>query len=161
MIAAGRIALPRVPWADLACVPGKAHLLVAELDPSFCGGRVADDPFDTQRLREGVNLTNRVCTHLKLRGTHSTTTSRAESGSLVLCAFQSREDRDAVADIVEARASVEDAADWASRRVFSLTAAMHERLVSVGGETDNRYAGRRRRDRERKASEQTLRWGEV
>ena len=152
--------MPKVPWADLAGDPAKAHLLAAELEESFFGGRSANDPFDSHRLREGVNLISRVCTRLKLGGLYSATTSRAGSGSLVLCVFESEEDRDRVGDLVEARASA-DGGDWSSRRQFSLTAAMHERLVSVGGETDNRYAGRRRRDRERNAAEQTLRWGDV
>ncbi|WP_428680011.1 hypothetical protein [Reyranella sp.] len=153
--------MPKVPWVDLACHPRRAHLLVAELDPSFFGGRIADDPFDSQRLREGVNLVSRVCTRLKLRSRYSATTSRVGCGSVVLCAFESDKDRDRVADLVAARASIGSDCEWGSRRTFGLNSATHERLVTVGGETDNRYAGRRRRDRERSAAEQTLRWGDV
>jgi len=153
--------LPKVQWADLACDPGKAHLLVAELDPSFFGGRIASDPFDSQRLREGVNLMSRVCTKLKLRGAHAVAASRAGIASDVLCAFGESEDRNRVAALVNADVDGPDKKGWASSRLFTLTAGSHERLVSVGGETDNRYAGRRRRDRERSASEQTLRWGDL
>lgn len=153
--------MPKVPWADLAGDAGKAHLLIADLEDTFFGGRSANDPFDSHRLREGVNLLSRVCTRLKLAGTYSITTSRAGSGSLVLCAFENEDDRDRVGGLVDARCTREDRAEWASRRQFSLTASMHERLISVGGETDNRYAGRRRRDRERSAAEQGLRWGDV
>ena len=153
--------MPKIPWAVLVCEPGNAHLLVAELDPSFFGGRIATDPFDSERLREGVNLMSRVCTRLKLRASYSATTSRAGSGSLVLCLFECRDDRDRVGDLAEAQTSLEDDGQWGSRRAFTLTSVAHERLVSVGGETDNRYAGRRRRDRDRKAAEQTLRWGDV
>lgn len=134
---------------------------MAQLDSSFFGGPVADDPFDSHRLREGVNLMGRVCTRLKLAGVHAATTSRARSGSLVLCLFESRADRDRVADLAGAQASVEDAEGWASRRDFALCAAVHEQLVAIGGETDNRYAGRRRQERDRAAAAQTLRWGDA
>ena len=127
--------MPKIPWADLACEPGKAHLLVAELEPSFSGGRFATDPFDSERLR-GVNLMSSVCTRLKLRATYSATTSRAGSGSLVLCVFESRDYRDRVADLVEARASVEDDCEWGSRCVVARTSVAHERLMSVGGESN-------------------------
>lgn len=153
--------MPKVPWADLAADPHKVHLLVAQLEASFFGGRIAEDPFDSHRLREGVNLMSRVCTKLKLRGLHSATTSRADRFGLVLCLFQHRDDRDCVADLVEASASPQGDGEWASRRVFALTAGSHERLVVVGGETDNRYAGRRRRERDRSAAEQSLRWGDI
>ena len=153
--------MPKVQWADLACDPGKAHLLVAELDPSFFGGRIPSDPFDSQRLREGVNLMSRVCTKLRLGATHSATTSRAGNASMVLCAFAAKEDRDKVAALFDSEVNAQEPGEWASRRRFALTGATHERLVSVGGETDNRYAGRRRRDRERSDAEQTLRWGDV
>lgn len=152
--------MSKVPWADLSQAPMQAHLLVAELDASFFGGKVASDPFDSHRLREGVNLMSRVCTRLRLAGHHAATTSRAEGASLVLCLFEKRGDRDTVADLAAAGRS-EEAAEWASRRVFSLCAAAHERLVAVGGETDHRYAGRRRRERERDAVVQSLRWGDV
>ncbi|WP_422016150.1 hypothetical protein [Reyranella sp.] len=153
--------MPKVQWPNLACDPGKAHLLVAELAPSFFGGRIASDPFDSQRLREGVNLMSRVCTKLKLRGSHSVTTSRAGNASVVLCAFGDTQDRNRVAALVEVATDGQETREWASRRVFTLTAKAHERLVSVGGETDNRYAGRRRRERERSAAEQSLRWGDI
>jgi len=153
--------LPKVQWTDLACDPGKAHLLVAELDPSFFGGRIASDPFDSQRLREGVNLMSRVCTKLKLRGSHSVTTSRAGNASVVLCAFGDTEDRNRVAALIDLETDGKETGQWASRRAFTLTAKAHERLIAVGGETDNRYAGRRRRERERSAAEQSLRWGDI
>lgn len=153
--------MPKVQWADLAREPVNAHLLVAELAPCFFGGRIENDPFDSQRLREGVNLMSRVCTKLKLRGTHATTTSRADNGSLVLCIFENREDRDRVADLASAAPCGEANGEWASQRTFALTTECHEQLVLVGGETDNRYAGRRRRDRDRAAAEQTLRWGDA
>lgn len=152
--------MPKVSWADLVHISAKAHLLVAELEPSFFGGRVATDPFDSQRLREGFQLMGRVCTRLKLDGAHSATTSRTQSDSRVLCLFEKRDDRDKVADLVEAGDVAEDVEGWASRRIFALCTAVHERLVSIGGETDNRYAGRRRRERERNAAAQTLRWGD-
>jgi hypothetical protein len=154
------IVLSKIPWAELSQAPIRAHLLVAELDASFFGGKVSRDPFDSHRLREGVNLMSRVCTRLKLVGRHAATTSRAGGGSLVLCLFEKREDRDVVADLVAAGLS-EEAEPWASRRVFSLCAAAHDRLVAVGGETDHRYAGRRRREREREAATQSLRWGDA
>ena len=152
--------LSKVPWAELSQAPMWAHLLVAELDASFFGGKVSSDPFDSHRLREGVNLMSRVCTRLRLTGRHAATTSRAEGTSLVLCLFEKREDRDAVGDLAAAGRS-EGAEEWASRRIFSLCAAAHERLVAVGGETDQRYAGRRRREREREAAMQSLRWGDA
>lgn len=152
--------MPRVQWTDLACDPGRTHLLVAALAPCFFGGRIEADPFDSQRLREGVNLMSRVSTRLELRGRHSATTSRADGRSLVLCIFECQEDRDRVADLVSAPACAKEEDEWASRRTFVLTAKCHERLVVVGGEADNRYAGRRRRERERAAAEQTLRWGD-
>ena len=145
--------MPKVPWADLAGDPAKAPLLAAELEESFFGGRSANDPFDSHRLREGVNLISRVCTRLRLGGLYSATTSRAGSGSLVLCVFESEEDRDRVGDLVEARASA-DGGDWSSRRQFSLTAAIHERLVS-------RFDSGLTVAIERNAAEQTLRWGDV
>lgn len=152
--------MPKVQWTALACDPGKVHLLVAELDASFFGGRIASDPFDSQRLREGVNLMTRVCTKLKLCSSYSVTASRAGNASVVLCAFGDSEDRNRVAALVEVEVDGQEPPDWASRRLFSLTAVAHECLVSVGGETDNRYAGRRRRERERSAAEQSLRWGD-
>lgn len=153
--------MPKVQWAAFACDTEKAHLLVAELDPSFVGGRTHSDPFDSQRLREGVNLMSRVCTKLNLRGSYSVTTSRAGSASVVLCAFGDCEDRNRVAALVEAETDGHETCGWASRRLFTLTAMAHERLVSVGGETDNRNAGRRRRERDRRAAEQSLRWGDL
>jgi hypothetical protein len=42
-----------------------------------------------------------------------------------------------------------------------LNSTVHDSLVAVGGETDNRYAGRRRHERERDAAAQSLRWGDV
>lgn len=154
------ISLSKVPWADLSQAAKQAHLLVAELDASFFGGKVPSDPFDSHRLREGANLLSRVCTRLGLAGRHAATTSRAEGASRVLCLFEKREDRDMVADLAAAGRS-EEAGDWASRRILSLCAAAHERLVAVGGETDHRYAGRRRREREREAAVQSLRWGDT
>lgn len=153
--------MSKVPWAKLAQSPAKSHLLIAELDSSFFGGKGANDTFDSQRLREGVNLMSRVCTRLKLGGRHAATTSRAESGSRVLCLFENLEDRDKVADLANARVAEEDAKGWASRRGFGLCSTVHESLVAVGGETDNRYAGRRRRERERDAAAQSLRWGDT
>jgi len=153
--------LPKVQWADLACDPGKAHLLVAELDPSFFGDRIGNDPFDSQRLREGVNLMSRVCTNLKLRDRHSVTMSRARNASVVLCAFGDSEDRNRVAALIHLETDGQETGEWASRRAFTLTAKAHERLIAVGGETDNRHAGRRRRQRERSAAEQSLRWGDL
>lgn len=152
--------MPKIPWADLAQAPAEAHLLVARLDASFFGGKVANDPFDSHRLREGVNLISRVCTRLRLDGSHAATTSRAQGASLVLCLFDTREDRDKVADLAAATES-EESGEWASRRVFSLCATVHDRLVAVGGETDNRYAGRRRRERDREAAAESLRWGDT
>jgi len=153
--------LPKVQWADLACDPGKAHLLVAELDPSFFGDRIGNDPFDSQRLREGVNLMSRVCTNLKLRDRHSVTMSRARNASVVLCAFGDSEDRNRVAALIHLETDGQETGEWASRRAFTLTAKAHERLIAVGGESDNRHAGRRRRQRERSAAEQSLRWGDL
>ena len=153
--------MPKVQWADLACDPGKAHLLVAELDPSFFGDRIGNDPFDSQRLREGVNLMSRVCTNLKLRDRHSVTMSRARNASVVLCAFGDSEDRNRVAALIHLETDGQETGEWASRRAFTLTAKAHERLIAVGGESDNRHAGRRRRQRERSAAEQSLRWGDV
>lgn len=152
--------MSKVPWAELSQAPANVHLLVGELDSSFFGGKVASDPFDSHRLREGVNLVSRVCTRLKLRGSHGATTSRARGASLVLCIFENGQDRDRVAELAGATA-VEESDEWASRRVFSLCSAAHERLVAVGGETDNRHAGRRRRERERDAAAQSLRWGDA
>lgn len=152
--------MPKVSWADLARAPARAHLLVARLDESFFGGKVTRDPFDSHRLREGVNLMGRVCTHLKLAGTHAATTSRAQGASLVLCLFEVRADRDTVAELA-AGAPPGQPGEWASSREFLLCATVHDRLVAVGGETDNRYAGRRRRERDREASAQTLRWGDI
>lgn len=152
--------MSKVPWAELSQLPAQAHLLVAQLDASFFGGMVASDPFDSQRLREGVNLLSRVCTRLKLGGNHAATTSREHGATLVLCLFDRREDRDTVADLAAAR-TAEEAGEWASRRVFSLCAVVHDRLVTVGGETDNRHAGRRRRERDREAAAQSLRWGDA
>ena len=153
--------MPKVQWADLACDPGKAHLLVAELDPSFFGDRIGNDPFDSQRLREGVNLMSRVCTNLKLRDRHSVTMSRARNASVVLCAFGDSEDRNRVAALIHLETDGQETGEWASRRAFTLTAKAHERLIAVGGESDNRHAGRRRRQRERSAAEQSLRWGDL
>ncbi len=152
--------LSKVPWADLSQAPAKAHLLVGELESSFFGGKVASDPFDSRRLREGVNLMSRVCTRLGLGGRHSATTSRALGASLVLCIFENGEDRDRVAELAGASPS-EDAGEWASRRAFTLCSAVHDRLVAVGGETDNRYSGRRRHERECDAAAQSLRWGDA
>lgn len=152
--------MSKVPWAELSQAPMQVHLLVAELDASFFGGKVSSDPFDSHRLREGANLLSRVCTRLRLAGRHAATTSRAEGATRVLCLFDKREDRDTVADLAAVGRS-EEARDWASIRVFSLCAAAHERLVAVGGETDHRYAGRRRREREREAAVQSLRWGDI
>ena len=152
--------MSKVPWAELSRSPAQAHLLVAELDASFFGGKVVSDPFDSHRLREGVNLMSRVCTRLGLGGSHATTTSRVQGAGLVLCLFEHREDRDKVADLAGATHSKEPG-EWASRRAFTLCTAMHDRLVSVGGETDHRYAGRRRRERERDAAAQSLRWGDA
>ena len=152
--------MPKVSWADLAQAPARAHLLVARLDASFFGGKVTNDPFDSHRLREAVNLMGRVCTRFKLPGAHTATTSRAQGASLVLCLFELREDRDRVAELAAAT-TPGDAGEWASRRDFLLCARVHERLVAVGGETDNRYAGRRRRERDREAAAQTLRWGDI
>ena len=154
------ISLPKVSWADLAQAAARAHLLAARLDASFFGGKVANDPFDSHRLREAVNLMARVCTQLKLPGAHAATTSRAQGASLVLCLFELPEDRDKVAELA-APATPGEAGEWASRREFLLCARVHDRLVAVGGETDNRYAGRRRRDRDREAAAQTLRWGDI
>lgn len=152
--------MPKVPWAELSHAPSRVHLLVAEMDRSFFGGKLDTDPFDSHRLREGVNLMSRVCTRLRLAGRHAATTSRAEGVNLVLCLFDEREDRDAVAELAAAKTS-EEAGEWASRRDFCLCKAAHERLVAVGGETDNRYAGRRRRERDREAASQGLRWRNV
>ncbi len=155
------IGLSKVTWADLAQSPAKAHLLIGELESSFFGGKIANDPFDSQRLREAVNLMGRVCTRLKLGGSYTATTSRAESGSsMVLCLFGKLEDRDRVADLARARIAEDDPKGWASRRIFSLCSAVHECLVAVGGETDNRYASRRRREREHAAAARSLRWGD-
>lgn len=152
--------MSKVPWADLSQAPARAHLLVGELDSSFFGGKVASDLFDSQRLREGVNLMSRVCTRLGLGGRHSATTSRALGASLVLCIFEKVEDRDRVAELAAAPPS-EEPGEWASRRAFKLNSTVHDSLVAVGGETDNRYAGRRRHERERDAAAQSLRWGDV
>ncbi len=151
--------MSKVPWADLSQAPGRVHLLVGELHSSFFGGRVASDPFDSHRLREGANLMNRVCTRSGLGGGHSATTSRALGAGLVLCIFESGEDRDRIAELSGAGAP-EAAGEWASRRAFTLCSTVHGRLVAIGGETDNRYAGRRRHEREREAAAQSLRWGD-
>jgi hypothetical protein len=151
--------VPKAPWAELSHAPQQVHLLVAELHASFFGGRVDSDPFDSHRLREGVNLMSRVCTRLRLMGRHAASASRAQDATLVLCLFDRHEDRDAVAELAAARPA-DEVGPWASRRDFSLSAAAHDRLVSVGGETDHRYAGRRQRERDREAARQSLRWGD-
>ncbi len=156
------IGLSKVTWADLAQIPAKAHLLIGELESSFFGGKVANDPFDSQRLREAVNLMGRVCARLKLDGSYTATTSRAESGSSMV-----------LLPVRETRGSRQGrrSRPRASRRRrckrmgepahFPLCPAVHECLVAVGGETDNRYAGRRRRERDHAAAARSLRWGDT
>lgn len=150
--------MPRVSWGELK--QELTHALIVEVEPSFFGGPVASDPFDSHRLREATNLVSRLATQLKLPGAYSATPSRGRDGQerLVICIYSSELDRNRVADLVDARCCV-DPGGWLSCRAFPLTDVAHDRLVKVAGETDNRNAGRRRREREANFNQvASLRW---
>ena len=153
--------MPRATWSEIGPI-SEAHLLVAEVEHSFFGGKVNSDPYDSRRLREGANLMNRVLSEMKVTGLYATTPSRGAVGAngTILCAFERATDRDQLADIVDARVCARSEG-WASRRAFPLTTEMHDRLIAIGGEADNRYAGRKRQKREAETeAERSLRWGD-
>lgn len=145
--------MPRVTWSEIT--RSEAHVLVAQVEASFCGGRIQADPFDSKRLKEAANLIIRVSSALKLPGRYAATPSRGADGEggAVLCAYASKVDRDTVGDFINARICAESEG-WLSRRAFPLTDSIHQQLVMIGGDADNRYAGRRRRLRE----EDDLKW---
>lgn len=153
--------MPRASWSEFARHT-EAHLLAAEIEEAFFGGKMDDDIFDSRRLREAANLMSRVLNELKLSGLYATTPSRGAIGApgTILCAFEGEADRDQVADIVDARACARSEG-WATRRAFPLTPQMHDRLIVIGGETDNRWAGRKRQLREVELeAARSLRWGD-
>jgi hypothetical protein len=153
--------MPRVAWSEFA-QQSKFHVLVAEVEETFFGGKLDSDPYDSRRLREAANLMNRVLSELDVPGSYATTPSRGAVGvnGSILCAFERGADRDRVADLIDARLCARTDG-WSSRRAFPLTPEIHDRLIGIGGETDNRWGGRRRLKREAEArAERSLRWGE-
>jgi hypothetical protein len=136
--------------------PSLVHLLEVELSSDVLGGTRAADAFDGERIREAANLLKRVCTKQKVAGDYAVSGVRAGNIS-VRCGFLDVRERDLIGDL--GGAVVLTGGPWATRRYILLDPASEALLSDAGTPRDNSSAGRRARDRARKAEDDRgLRW---
>lgn len=128
------------------------------MDSEVLGGANKTDPFDSARLREAGNLMKRVCTKQVISGAYAISATRDGAVPRIYCGFETRADRDAIAELAGAGPAL-SGGTWASRRQILLDTAKEQALNAAAIPRDNKGAGRRARKRDHQEEEYlSLRW---
>lgn len=147
--------MKRTPWADIVATPASRYLLIGTLDDSFGGG--PGGGYDSDRLRFAVNLMKRCCTGLSLQGTLAVQASRSDAQPQVQISTDDQADFQRLTLITSGTQIAET--PWKGQCQFVLDEAMHQQLLEIAGEPDNRGAGRRERERRvAEVEDRILRW---